>query len=95
MTAVVVAGILAVAPSGLGSSKRTASNCLSLSRTVKTYNTLSPGSSRRGYLILLHTLQRNCPSQTKKLGLTGDYLPKCKRLDQENCTMYAKAAKLP
>ena len=66
-------------------------SCARAAQIVKHYNTLAPGASRKGYLVLLHKLQRDCAKQAAKLGLTGDYLPACKRLDQENCTMYAKA----
>jgi hypothetical protein len=54
------------------------------------YDTLAPGSSRREYLVLLHKLQRDCPQVADEVGLTGAFLPRCSRLDQENCTMYRR-----
>lgn len=64
------------------------SPCERAGKKVEDYNVLAPGASRGEYLTLLHMLQRDCGSTALKLGLANDFLPQCKRLDQENCTMY-------
>jgi hypothetical protein len=67
-----------------------ASSCVQFGRNVENYDILAPGASRSGYLVLLHRFQRDCPAEAAKRGLAGDFLPQCKRLAQENCTMYQK-----
>jgi hypothetical protein len=64
------------------------SACREAATNVENYDILAPGASRKEYLVLLHTLQRDCPQVANARGLAADYLPRCKRLDQENCTMY-------
>ena len=66
------------------------SNCEAAGQDAVDYDVLAPGNSRKGYLTVLHTLQRDCPEVADKLGLASDFLPRCKRLDQESCTMYPK-----
>lgn len=89
--AVLAAGFVMVPPANAQRAvPSTVGGCSALARRVNTYNTLTPGSSRTQYLTLLHTLQRDCPAQAVRLGLTGSFLPTCKRLGQENCTMYRK-----
>jgi hypothetical protein len=65
-------------------------NCSALARRVDAYDTLAAGATRAGYLILLHTLQRDCATQAERLGLTAAFLPRCKRLAQESCSLYRK-----
>src|SRR5438067_777001 len=43
--------------------------CARAGRIVADYNILAPGASRRGYLILLHELQRDCPTEALNRGL--------------------------
>ena len=69
---------------------RSSSRCERAGKIVEGYNILARGASREGYLTLLHKLQRDCPTVASKLGLTGDLLPQCERLEQENCTMYSR-----
>src|SRR2546427_702518 len=64
--------------------------CARAGEIVNRYDILAPGASRKGYLILLHTLQRDCPKEAVKRGLDSQFLPRCHRLNQENCTMYRK-----
>lgn len=78
-----------------GAQASTAKSCAASAQAVNDYDILKQGASRKGYLTLLHTLQRDCPQEAKKAGLTGDYMAKCTRLNQENCTMYAAALTLP
>lgn len=63
-------------------------DCERFVASVEGYNTLLPGASRGEYLTLLHKLQRDCPAEARQAGLTGEGLPQCAALDQENCTMY-------
>jgi hypothetical protein len=93
--------LLALAASGCGSSSlsegsggqasQPGSRCERAGQIVTDYDTLAPGSSRREYLVLLHKLQRDCPQVADQLGLTGEFLPRCNRLNQENCTMYRRS----
>jgi len=90
LTAVAVALI-----AGCGSSKHndgateaTSSNCQRAARTVDGYDLTVAGASRGDYLVLLHRLQRDCPSEAETLGLTGAGLPQCTRETQDNCTWY-------
>ncbi len=64
------------------------SGCEAFAQNVDNYDILAPGASREEYLTLLHQFQRDCPEQAEDLGLTGEGLPRCKRHDQENCTLY-------
>lgn len=66
----------------------TTSACTDFGANVQGYSTLEPGASREEYLTLLHKLQRDCPAEADRLGLTGEGLPQCRNLAQENCTMY-------
>lgn len=77
-----------IAAGGGGSNSSEPAACVGLRDRVHNYNTLDPGSSRRAYLILLHTLQATCPSQAQKASLTATFLKKCRELFQENCTAY-------
>ena len=64
-------------------------SCSSLRTEVEEYNTLDSGSSREGYLIGLHRLQRECPAEASAAGLIGEGLPRCGNdLSAENCTAY-------
>jgi hypothetical protein len=66
-----------------------ADSCADLGDQVEGYNVLDDGNSRGGYLVLLHTLQRDCPSEAARRGLdaAAGILPRCERLDEEDCTM--------
>ena len=66
------------------------SSCEVAGKVVEGYNILKPGASRGEYLTLLHRLQLDCTAIAKKLGLTGEFMPQCKRFNQESCTMYSK-----
>jgi hypothetical protein len=89
--------LLALVSSGCGSKSGSqsagaaaGSSCDRAGQAVDNYDVLAQGASRMDYLILLHKLQRDCPRVAANLGLTGPYLPRCTRLDQENCSMYMK-----
>ena len=64
------------------------STCDRFVLNVENYNTLLPGASRAEYVTLLHKLQRDCPAEALQAGLTGEGLPQCTDLGEENCTMY-------
>lgn len=76
------------ATAGNSAQSAAASPCAGLRTRVENYNTLRPGTSRRAYLILLHTLQATCPKQAQQAGLTSSFLKKCHQLPEENCTAY-------
>ena len=48
---------------------------------------VSVGQSSR--VVLMHKLQRDCPA-AKKHGYDVTFLPHCKTLEQDGCTMYRK-----
>jgi hypothetical protein len=67
------------------------STCAQLGENVDGYDVLASGSSRGGYLTLLHQLQRDCRAEAARLGLTGEGLPPCRDdLSAENCSAYAR-----
>jgi len=80
--------------SGCGSTSKSgmtssdSSNCGRDGQAVKDYDVRAPGTSVKGYGTRLHLLQRDCPTTAKKLELAFTFLPRCKRLDQDSCTMY-------
>ena len=64
--------------------------CGEMRNAVETYDTLSPGGSREGYLLALHTFQQDCPDEALAAGLDASFLEQCEPggFTQENCTMY-------
>lgn len=90
-TVVLLSAAMTLAGCG-GSSTASGDSCGDLGDQVEEYDVLAPGNSREGYLVVLHTLQRDCPSEAEQRGLDISILPRCERLDEENCTMYRGAA---